>query len=220
MKNNPPPSGITLIEILVVLCVFAVLASLAIPAIFVPVGHAPIRGQMVQALNNEKQIHLASFNMATDRISADDKSIGWPGDLVASGTMPCTVTDFVKVLVNNNYLKIGDLKIFAAEGVTPFKGTDINQFSPVNNCAFRIYCIQESDNADAVFLTTRNAILNVSNTTFSLDPNSVPFGDKGYVVFHRGGDGAVLNKNQGSIPKFQGSPCKMALSGTATLHAK
>lgn len=216
MNNNPHPSGITLIEILVVLCVFAVLASLAIPAM--PGGLR--KGPLTQALNNAKQIHLATFNMATDRISADDKSIGWPGDLVASGTIPCTVSDFVKVLVNNNYLKIGDLKIFAAAGVTPFKETNLNQFSPVSNCAFTIYCIQESDNADAVFLTTRNAILNVSNTTFSLDPNSVPFGDKGYVVFHKGGDGAVLNKSQASNPKLQGSPCKMALSGTAALQAK
>ena len=216
MNNNPPPSGITLIELLVVIGVFAVLASLAIPAM--PGGLR--KGPLTQALNNAKQIHLATFAMAADRISADDKSIGLPGDLVASGTMPCTVSDFVKVLVNNNYLKIGDLKVFGTPGFPFLEGSDIAKFSPVNNCAFRIYCIQESDNADAVFLTTRNAILNVSNTTFSLDPNSVPFGDKGYVVFHRGGDGAVLNKNQGSIPKFQGSPCKMALSGTATLHAK
>ena len=216
MKNNPPPSGITLIEILVVLCVFAVLASLAIPAM--PGGLR--KGPLTQALNNAKQIHLATFNMATDRISADDKSIGWPGDLVASGTMPCTVSDFVKVLVNNNYLKIGDLKVFGTPGFPFLEGSDIAKFSPVNNCAFRIYCIQESDNADAVFLTTRNAILNVSNTTFSLDPKSVPFGDKGYVVFHRGGDGAVLNKYQASNPKLQGCPCKMALSGTAALQAK
>ena len=177
-------------------------------------------GYDTNALINEKQIHLATFAMSTDRISTGDKSIGWPGDLVASGTMPRTVSDFIKVIVKNDYLKIGNLKVFAAPEVTPFTGLDINQFSPTNHCGYTIYCAQEEDASNAIFLSTRNATLNVSNTTFSLKAIRVPYGDKGYVIFRRGGDGAILTKNQASIPTLQGSPCKMALSGTAALQAK
>ena len=162
--------------------------------------------------------------MAADRISTGDKSIGWPGDLVASGTMPCNVTDFVKVLVKYDYLKTGDLKIFAAAGIRPFTDSDLNKFSAApgegNNCAFTVSCIQESDTSSAIFLSTVNATLNVSDTTYVLDARAVPFAKKGYVVFHRGGDGVILNANQAAKPALQGTPCKMALTGTAALRAR
>ena len=62
--------------------------------------------------------------------------------------------------------------------------------------------------------------MNVSNTTFVLNKNAEPFGDKGYVIMHKDGSGAILGKNQANKPNFQGTPCKMALSGTADLRAE
>ena len=217
-----PSHGFTRTELLVVLVVVGVVAilwSLAIPA---DMGHE--KGAWVQALSNEKQIYLATLSMEADRISNKDESVGWPGDLVASGTMGCKVTDFVKVLVKNDYLTASDLKIFATGGITPFKRKDVNQFiaspGPNNNCAFTIFCIQDSDIASAIFLSTINAKLDVSSTTFTLDPNARPYGDKGYVILHKGGDGAILRSQQGRIQSLQGTPCKLALSGTAALRAE
>jgi len=221
MKTPRIQRGITLFELIVVLAVLAILVSLLLPSVS-PSGLGP--GQMTQALNNERHIYQATLDMFNDGISSDDKSIGWPGDLVASGTMPCKITDFVKVLVEHDYLKTGDLKVFAASGVTPFADRNINKFTANlgsnNNCAYTVYCVQQSDAPEALFLSTINATLDVSSTTFKLDAKAVPFGDRGYVIFHKGGDGAILGKNQALRPNLQGVPCQMAISGTAALRAE
>jgi len=220
MKRKSSTHGFTRTELIVLLVVVSVLISLAIPV----VARFLARGSLMSPLNNAKQIHLLVFSMAADGISTGNKGIGWPGDLVASGTMGCKVTDFVKVLVKNDYLTASDLKIFATGGITPFKRKDVNQFiaspGPNNNCAFTIFCIQDSDIASAIFLSTINAKLDVSSTTFTLDPNARPYGDKGYVILHKGGDGAILRSQQGRIQSLQGTPCKLALSGTAALRAE
>lgn len=220
MNRTSNRHGFTRTELVVALAVVGVLAVLAIPAM--PGGL--VKGKFTSTLSNEKQIWVATSNMADDGISTENKSIGWPGDLVASGTMQCKATDFVKVLIKNNYLKAGDLKIFSAQGVMPFKGSNVNKFSatpgPNNNCAFTIYCIQQSDTGSSIFLSTINATLNVSSTTFSLDKYAAPFSDEGYVVIHKEGSGVVFRKEQATKSQFQGTPCKMALSGTAALRAE
>jgi len=122
-----PSHGFTRTELLVVLVVVGVVAilwSLAIPA---DMGHE--KGAWVQALSNEKQIYLATLSMEADRISNKDESVGWPGDLVASGTMGCKVTNLVKLLVKKDYLEPTDLRVFAAVGITQFSGSDANLFS-------------------------------------------------------------------------------------------
>jgi hypothetical protein len=65
-----------------------------------------------------------------------------------------------------------------------------------------------------------NVTFDISSTTFKLSANAVPFGEKGCVVFHKDGDGAILGKNQAGNSKLQGTPCKMALTGTAALRAE
>jgi type II secretory pathway pseudopilin PulG len=205
---------------MVALVVVGILIAIAIPAAI----SALLKGQMIQVLHNARSIHLATFNMAQERISTKNQSIGWPGDIVASGTMQCKVTSFAKRLVENNYFKPRDLKIFAAAGIKPFDGSDVDQFSaapgPENNCALTIYCVQESDTADAIFCSTINATLNPATGTFAVNPQAAPFGDKGYIVFHKGGDGAIFRKSQTTKSNLQGTPCKMALTGTAALRAE
>ena len=237
MKSTSSSHGFTRTELVVALVVAGAFIFILSEGT-ICLGPPLIKSQMTQALNNAKQIHLATFSMAADRISTGEKGIGWPGDIVATGTMPCTVTSFIKVLVKNEYLKVDNLKLFAAPGITPFTGTDVNKFSAIpgkdNNCAFTVYCVQETDAADAIFLSTMNATLNVSDTTFTVDAKAQPFGDNGYVVFLKGGTGEIINlkrspnphvaegvKLRKLIPKeIQKTPCKMALSGTSALMAE
>ena len=209
MKKIKSLLAFTLIELLVVISIIAILASLAIPAI----TSALVKGQMTQALSNEKQIHLATFNMSTDRVSTGDSSIGWPGDLMAAGAL--TSGSFTAILVANNYLKVGDLKVFAAAGIAPFtSGTLPTTGLPAANNAYNIYPVQETDSSNAIFLVTKNAsFVSTGTNTFNLTGTANPFGNKGYVLFHRGGDGVVLNANQATKPDLQGSACLLSASG-------
>ena len=111
-------AAFTLVEMLVVIAIIATIAAFALPAI----TGALTRGQLAQAVNNERQIYLATFSMTTDGTQTGDAKYAWPGDLSTS-TDPTvqisTVSDFVQRLVENDYLNSGDLKVFAAPGVTP-----------------------------------------------------------------------------------------------------
>src|SRR3981081_1987159 len=146
-KNNI--AGFTLIEMLVVIEIIATIAAFALPDI----TGALTRGQLTQAVSNARQVHLATFSMATDGTQTGDAKYGWPGDLAvaAAPNTITTVSQFVQRLVDNDYLKPGDLKVFAASGVSPWNGTyaapaDQNTpgtlsptFDATKNCAFKIY---------------------------------------------------------------------------------
>src|SRR5256714_11974346 len=144
-KNS---TGFTLIEMLVVMAIIATIAAFALPAI----TGALTRGQLTQAVSNARQIYLSAFAMATDGTQTGDAKYGWPGDLAVSTDATVqitTVPQFVQRLVDNDYLKPGDLKVFAASGVTPWNGTYnpppnptspgtlVPAFNGTTNCAFK-----------------------------------------------------------------------------------
>src|SRR4051812_44228174 len=104
--SHRPPQGFTLIELLVVIAIIAILAALAVPQI----TSALLRGQMVQTVNNEKQIFLATFSMANDYAVNQDPKLGWPGDLAISTDSPVTsLSEFVKRLELYDYVKKADV---------------------------------------------------------------------------------------------------------------
>src|SRR3984893_16587040 len=103
-------AGFTLIEMLVVIAIIATIAAFALPAI----TGALTRGQLTQAVSNARQVHLATFSMATDGTQTGDAKYGWPGDLAAAAA-PNTITtvpQFVQRLVDNDFFKPGDLEGF------------------------------------------------------------------------------------------------------------
>ncbi|MEP6602921.1 MAG: type II secretion system protein [Spartobacteria bacterium] len=204
--NKKPSSAFTLIEMLVVIAIIATIAAFALPAI----TGALTRGQLTQAVSNARQVHLATFSMATDGTQTGNAKYGWPGDLAASADPTITITtvpQFVQRLVDNDYLKPGDLKVFAASGITPWNGTynappDANTpgtlnpaFNGTTNCAFKIYKVRESEAADSIFLATKNFSKTGSAAT-AISSTATPFGDKGFVIFHKGGDGTYYKKQQ------------------------
>ena len=196
MKKIKSILAFTLIELLVVISIIAILASLAIPAI----TGALVEGQLTQTLSNGKQIHLATFNMANDRITTGDQTIGWPGDLAVSASNAVTdTTAFVTAMVSGDYLKVGDLKVFAAPGITPFTtGTDPANFKGINN-AFKVFKVTEQSDASTIYLETKNFTFGTGLTA-----GVAPYGDKGFVVIHKGGDGSKYKKGQAKQTQLLG----------------
>jgi prepilin-type N-terminal cleavage/methylation domain-containing protein len=169
--------GFTLIELLVVISIIAILASLAIPAI----SSALVRGQMTQTLNNARQLTIATQTMSMDTVTAGG---GTAWTMGSDGQM-LTVDTFTQELMTNKYLTVSDLrKIFAAPGV--IVPTTSSNFTAAD-IAFSIMETQESSPSDQPFLITKNWE-NGELTT------NAPYGDKGFIVFRKGGDGGTFSR--------------------------
>jgi prepilin-type N-terminal cleavage/methylation domain-containing protein len=171
-----PLQAFTLIELLVVISIIAILASLAIPA----VTSALTRGQMTQTLNNARQLHIATQTMSIDSTTAGN-GVFW----TFSSNVPLSVAGFTKALLDGRYLTIQDItKLYGAPGVVI---SDTN--FAATNIAFKIFAVQESSPADFPFLVTRNW----DSMQEGLGTNA-PYADKGFVLFRKGGDGAIFTR--------------------------
>jgi prepilin-type N-terminal cleavage/methylation domain-containing protein len=169
----------TLIELLVVISIIGILAALALPALF----GALVKGQMTQTLSNMKQLHLATQTMALDGLTTGDPTLSWPGDK----TNP-TWADWATNLVPN-YLTTNDFnKLLSAAGLPRPAGTAPGTKTPT---AVNAYPVAENHPGDTVFLSTANWTQNTQ-----LNASNRPYGDKGFIVFRKAGDGAILLPKQ------------------------
>jgi prepilin-type N-terminal cleavage/methylation domain-containing protein len=169
----------TLIELLVVISIILILVALAAPALF----NTLTKGQMTQTLSNMKQLHLASQQMALDGMTTGDATLTWPGDL-PTANWAGWATNLVP-----SYLSTNDFnKLLSAPGVTRTAGTGPQDktIKSVN-----AYAVAENSSGDTVFLASANW------TNYSaLTADGKPYGDKGFIVFRKAGDGAILLKKQ------------------------
>ena len=172
------PSAFTLIELLVVISIIGILAALALPAI----TSALAKGQMTQTLSNMKQLHLATTQMALDGVTTGDTNYGWPGDIGA--TWAVWATNLVPSYLNTNDFA----KLLSAPGLARPNTTAIGTKAPT---AINVYSLSENSGGDNVFLITANW-----TNGQPLTPQGKPYGDKGFVVFRKGGDGVLLLPKQ------------------------
>ncbi|MEP7015229.1 MAG: prepilin-type N-terminal cleavage/methylation domain-containing protein [Verrucomicrobiota bacterium] len=196
-------TAFTLIEMLVVIAIIATIAAFAVPAL----TSALTKGQMTGTMNNARQLYLAGYQMALDGAANGDANLAWPGDYTA-GTVT-TLKDYVEKLVQNDYLKASDLaKMLSAPGASctaigTTAGGGIVAVTLTGNSGLKVYPVKDNDSSNVIFSTTSNFVYGTA-----LNNTSSPYGDKGFVVVRKGGDGSVLRKNNavaiaGQEPTFE-----------------
>jgi prepilin-type N-terminal cleavage/methylation domain-containing protein len=183
-------SAFTLIELLVVIAIIAILAALAVPAL----TSALAKAQMTGTMNNARQLYLAQFQMANDGAATGDSALAWPGDL--PGGPPASLIAYMNGIVGPGYLKGGDVaKILSAPSagvtVTVAAGPPEVINITAGTSALKVHPIKDADPSNTVFCTSHNYVYNTA-----IVATDVPYGNKGFVVMHKGGDGAVFKGGQ------------------------
>lgn len=175
-------SGITITEVLVAVVIAFFLVYLALPR----GGCAPVSGQKTQTLSNAKQLYLATQQMALDGEAEGKTNLGWPGD--TGGTF----SSWVHQLLAGPYLTTNDFrKLMSAPGMIPPAGEILTK----EQCALLAYAVSSNSSPETVFLTTAN-FTNTPAGGLPPEKSAKPYGDKGFVIFRRGGDGAILQPRQ------------------------
>ena len=183
-------SAFTLIELLVVIAIIAILAALAVPAL----TSALAKAQMTGTMNNARQLYLAQFQMANDGAATGDSSLAYVGDLPAADR--ASLEAFCQALVRPGYLRGGDIgKLMSAPGsalitaVAP--GTPETVTFTGGTAALKVHPLVDGDTSNTIFCTSHNYIYNAA-----VVGGTIPYGTKGFIVMHKGGDGAVFKNGQ------------------------
>jgi prepilin-type N-terminal cleavage/methylation domain-containing protein len=200
-KNS---AAFTLIEMLVVISIIVVLASFAVPAVI----SGLTKGQLVGTMNNARQMYLAAQQMALDGATNSDANLSWPGDYPATSNV-VTLQDYCNKLVQNDYLKPADLpKLLSAAGATctMTSSTDANGVPTVTltgKSGLKVYKVKDADSGNTIFAVTANYTYNAA-----LNSATAPYGDKGFIVMHKGGDAISLKKNNATMTSYSGDASK------------
>ena len=198
IKTNKPSSAFTLIELLVVIAIIAILAALAVPAL----TSALAKAQMTGTMNNARQMYLAQFSMANDGAVTGDGKLVYPGDYLPALT---TLEGYVNTVVQPGYLKGGDIgKLFSAPSANLTIGVAVGPPETVTltggTAALKVHGLKDVDPSNTIFCTSRNYIYDTALVT-----TDVPYGTKGFVVMHKGGDGAVFKEGQATLAGWGGA---------------
>lgn len=176
-------------ELIAAIVIVGVIAFLARPTI----TNALHKREMTRTMNHARELYLASFHMATDGAAKSDPNLAWPGELPAT-----TLAEYCGRLVLNNYLKAEDLqRILSAPGATCtvlISAGPPASLTLTGKSALKIYKVKGGDPSTAIFAASSNYLYNTR-----LDPASVPFGDKGFVVIRKRGDAGVYGRNQATV---------------------
>jgi prepilin-type N-terminal cleavage/methylation domain-containing protein len=197
-NKHKPSSAFTLIELLVVIAIIAILAALAVPAL----TSALTKAQMTGTMNNARQLYLAQFQMSNDGAAQGNAALSWPGDLITAGYLPAgsNLITYANILLANGYLKAADaIKLLNAPGsaftdtitVGPPESLDAGA---TGTASLKVYPVSESDPANAIFAVSHNYVYGTALT--NAPPNNLPYGTKGFITIHKGGDAVVFREAQ------------------------
>lgn len=174
-------SGLTWVEVIVALIIVGALAALALPRITTAFEHPA----SPQTLSNMRQLYLATQVMAQDGTSTGETNLNWPGN--TGGSYSNWMIGLVPA-----YLSTNDFcKLMSAPQVS----VPNSHLPAMRDTALLVYAVRSEGDTNAVFLTTAN-FTNSPAGGASLNPQAKPYGNKLFVVFRRGGEGAILLKNQ------------------------
>ena len=183
-------SGFTWIEALVALAISGILIAVIISK----VTNMLALDQMSSTISNMKQLHLATYAMVMDGQTNKDTNLGWPGD--TGGTF----SNWTKQLLSD-YLGTNDLrKLLSAPG----KIVPPGEISTMQDSAVLAYAVSTNSQNLTVFLTTAN-FTNTPTGGLPLLPTAKPYGNKGFVVFSKAGEGAVLQPKQVGMTNLIGT---------------
>jgi prepilin-type N-terminal cleavage/methylation domain-containing protein len=201
IKINKSSSAFTLIELLVVIAIIAILAALAVPALTSALNKA----QMTGTMNNAHQLYLAQFQMSNDATATGAQNIGWPGDMITSGSLAASdYMGYLNILLANGYLKAGDVtKLMNSPGGNFNPTINWGASPPVLNAmgtgdaGVKVYTVSDSDSINCIFAASHNYVYN----TALVPPNAgtgagIPYGQKGFIVVKKGGDAAIFRAGQ------------------------
>jgi prepilin-type N-terminal cleavage/methylation domain-containing protein len=196
IKLTKPSSAFTLIELLVVIAIIAILAALAVPAL----TSALAKAQMTGTMNNARQLYLSQFSMANDGTATGDADSAYVGDYVP---LLANLQAFVNKLVGKGYLQPGDVgKILSAPSAGCIATDNLTTPPSVTlagTSALKVHPVQDADPANTIFCTSLNYVYDTPIVV-----GSVPYGTKGFIVMHKGGDGVVFKAGQANVAGWTG----------------
>ena len=177
----------TVTQLLVAVLLAVIVFILALPTI----KQGLRKREMTRTMNHARELYLASFHMATDGAAKSDANLAWPGDLPVT-----TLADYSGRLVQNSYLKAGDLQriLTAPDAACVVTSSAGSPPALTGKSALKVYKIKNGDASTAIFAASSNYIYNTP-----LVPASVPFGDRGFVVIRKRGDAGVYGRNQATV---------------------
>src|SRR5215469_876295 len=192
--NRKSSSAFTLIELLVVVAIIAILAALVVPALTSALNKAQMNGTM----NNMRKLYLAQFSMANDGAATGDPNLAWPGELPPADR--ADLQTYLNAVLRAGYLKGADVaKLISAPGANPAVAVTVGTPDTValagaNSAAVKVHGCIDQDPAHTIFAASHNYVYDTA-----LAAPSVPYGTKGFIVMHKGGDGAVFRSGQATV---------------------
>ena len=179
-------SAFTLIELLVVIAIIAILAALAVPALTSALAKAQLTGTM----NNARQLYLAQFSMANDGTATGDSKLAWPGDLPGCQERLQAYTD------RRRRTWLSESRRYRQDVQRSQCGLHVTtahwpsrERNSGGTGALKVYKIKDVDPSNTIFAASHNYVYDTP-----IVGTDVPYGLRGFMVIHKGGDAAVLNQ--------------------------